>query len=77
MQFLIKNDKNEDELYFFLLQFSVIKTLNPEPDPYPDSLEMLDPEPQPDSMIRIHNTAWQVRYPVAVQRNAKNNCVKN
>jgi hypothetical protein len=30
-------------LYFF--QFLVIKTLDPDPFPDPDSLEMLDPDP--------------------------------
>ncbi len=37
----------------YFLQFLVIKTL----DPYPDSLEMLDPDPDPDA-IRIHNTGF-------------------
>ncbi len=37
------------------LDVLVIKTLDPKPDPV--SLEMLDPDPYPDSMIRIHNTA--------------------
>ncbi len=32
----------------FCFEFLVIKTLDPEPDPYPDSLEMLDPDPYPD-----------------------------
>jgi hypothetical protein len=39
-------------LYFFLLQFQVIKTLEPYPDP--DSLEMLDPDRYPNSPL--HNT---------------------
>ncbi len=34
-------------LAVFFLQFLVIKTLDPYPDP--DSLEMLDPNPYPDS----------------------------
>jgi hypothetical protein len=34
---------------YFLISFLVIKTLDPhsETDPYPDSLEMLDPDPDP------------------------------
>jgi hypothetical protein len=46
-KFLIKKEKDL-YLYFFLLQFLVIKTLDldsePDPDPFPDpdSLEMLD-----------------------------------
>jgi hypothetical protein len=44
LQFLMRYIKKF--LCFFLLQFSVIKTLDPYPDP--DSLEMLDPDP--DSM---------------------------
>ncbi len=47
------------QLYFFL-QFLVIDTLDPEPDPYsypdPDSLEMLNPI----QLIRIHNTAFNM-----------------
>jgi hypothetical protein len=39
-------------LYFFLLQFLVIKTLVLEPEPDPDSLEMLDP--YPDSPYQQH-----------------------
>ncbi len=31
------------------LQFLVIKTFVREPDPYPDSLEILNPDPHPDS----------------------------
>ncbi len=30
--------------------------LDPDLDPYLDSLEMLDPDPYPDSMIRIHSS---------------------
>jgi hypothetical protein len=39
--------------------FLVIKSLDPEPDPYPDpnSLEMLDPGP--DSMNPLHNTEYK------------------
>jgi hypothetical protein len=54
---LIKKRKGKKiQLFFFLLQFLVIKTLDlyPDPEPYPDadSLEMFDPhrEPDPDSM---------------------------
>jgi hypothetical protein len=34
----------------FYLYFFVIKTLDPDPEPYPDldSLEILDPDPYPD-----------------------------
>ncbi len=47
LQFLIKKRyKTNFQLYIFLLQFLVIKTLDPYPDP--DSLEMLDLDPYPD-----------------------------
>ena len=52
---LIKNN-NFFQLYISP-QFLVIKTLNPEPDP--DSLEMLDPDsmdPDPDSMDPDHDS---------------------
>ncbi len=61
------------ELYFFLLQFLVIKILDPEPDTEPDQNPASEPdqnpapEPDPDSLemldpdpypcIRIQNTA--------------------
>jgi hypothetical protein len=46
LQFLIKKDLKKFQLYFFLLQVLIIKTL--------DSLEMLDPDPYPDSMNPDH-----------------------
>jgi hypothetical protein len=39
---MIQEDKNF-KLYFF--NFLVIKTLDPDPEPDLDSLEMLDPDP--------------------------------
>jgi hypothetical protein len=44
LQFFIKKDIKKFQL-FFLLQFLVMKTLDPDQDP--DSLEMLDPNPDP------------------------------
>jgi hypothetical protein len=45
LQFLIKKDIKKLLLYF--VQFLVIKTLDPDPYPDSDSLEMLDPDPYP------------------------------
>jgi hypothetical protein len=49
LQFLIEKKKKKISALFFIL-FLVIKTLNPhwnpEPDPHPDSLGMLDPDAQ-------------------------------
>jgi hypothetical protein len=41
-----------------VFKFLVIKTLDPNPEPDPDSLEMLDPDP--GSMNRIHNTGRRI-----------------
>jgi hypothetical protein len=43
LQFLIKKGKKQFSAVFFFLRL-VIKTLDPDPYPDPDSLEMLDPD---------------------------------
>jgi hypothetical protein len=43
LQFFINNDKYFSAVFF--LQFLVIKTLDPDPKPDPELLEMLDPDP--------------------------------
>ncbi len=46
-----------------LLQFLVIKTVNPFPDPEPDPypIEILDPDPIRIQWIRIHNTGKRLK----------------
>jgi hypothetical protein len=51
-----------------MVLFLVIKTLDPEPDPYPDLLEMLDPDPK-SMKIRICNTAVNVPELILIQLN--------
>ncbi len=47
-QFLIKKIFKTIFSFIFFLQFLVIKSLDPDPYPDPDSLEMLGPDPYPD-----------------------------
>jgi hypothetical protein len=54
LQFLIKKRKEKIQLYFFPIFGH--QTLNP------DSFEMLDPFPDPDSINPVHITAEKCRY---------------
>ncbi len=57
---MVKKDILKFQLYFFL-DFLVIKTMDSDPEPNPDSLEILDPDsesmnPDPQHWFKLKGT---------------------